>query len=242
MKVWEVPSFSQYGYTPIIPSLPVAEAFFWLPMVVSTSFVAEQMELTPSVIKKKISLNWNHWVFNLQANFHFYAASCVCFQENSWKRFVWKWAIGTCALVQQLTPIEAIFWEMDSSVVWTVWTCPQKLMMNHHFPKHCFPGAILAIFRQTLMKLLVSIPLSALTPNQIGFLVPDFPSNRNQLPINQPDLPEGHLWVLKMHRFQRLRHRLGRRWALDLWWTRAEWRTGVELETMMMNDDGWERW
>ena len=115
-------------------------------------------------------------------------------------------------------------------------------MMNHHFPKHCFPGAILAIFRQTLMKLLVSIPLSALTPNQIGFLVPDFPSNRNQLPINQPDLPEGHLWVLKMHRFQRLRHRLGRRWALDLWWTRAEWRTGVELETMMMNDDGWERW
>lgn len=92
------------------------------------------------------------------------------------------------------------------------------------------------------MKLLVSIPLSALTPNQIGFLVPDFPSNRNQLPINQPDLPEGHLWVLKMHRFQRLRHRLGRRWALDLWWTRAEWRTGVELETMMMNDDGWERW
>jgi hypothetical protein len=53
MKVWEVPSFFQYLLHPIIPSLPVAEAFFWLPMVVSTSFVAEQMELTPSAIKKK---------------------------------------------------------------------------------------------------------------------------------------------------------------------------------------------
>ena len=28
MKVWEVPSFFQYLLHPIIPSLPVAEAFF----------------------------------------------------------------------------------------------------------------------------------------------------------------------------------------------------------------------